>query len=70
MTDAFVSVSLYCLSLVDVDASGKPGAGMLKGNMVWQGGFDECLEMTETKYCYITGVKLMNNTKLVSDIEG
>ena len=65
--DLILKFIFYMVFFSDIDALGKPGVGMMKGNLMWQGGFDECLEMKNTKYCYISKLKLMNNSKLVSE---
>ncbi len=45
-----------------LDASGKPGAGMLNGNFIYDGAFDECYSYNYTAFCYATGVTLVNHT--------
>ena len=55
----------FCFA--DIDALGKPGPGILKGNLAWQGSFDECLEIKDAKYCIINGLQLANISKFVSN---
>lgn len=38
----------------DVDASGKPGSGILDGNIQWFGSFDQCLKVPASHYCLVT----------------
>ena len=39
------------LAIRAIDASGKPGAGILEGNLYAYGSYDECLETDHTQYC-------------------
>ncbi|EDV25543.1 uncharacterized protein TRIADDRAFT_55740 [Trichoplax adhaerens] len=36
-----------------IDATGKIGAGILVGNLVWLGSYDECLSIKTTHYCTV-----------------
>ncbi|XP_038070357.1 nose resistant to fluoxetine protein 6-like isoform X2 [Patiria miniata] len=45
-----------------LDAFGKPGAGLLEGNAVWLGNYDECLSIKEFNYC-LSDI-LLNATKI------
>ncbi|XP_028392820.1 nose resistant to fluoxetine protein 6-like [Dendronephthya gigantea] len=36
------------------DSWGKPGSGILSGNVKWFGAFDQCIEIPDAKYCLVT----------------
>lgn len=50
--------SLLLKVLPFLDASGKPGAGVLEGNLIWDGAYDECMSYDYTAFCYATEIKL------------
>ena len=50
-TDVFLHVLLHFVHLTDWDATGKPGAGLYSGNLVWLGNYDECQAQDEGLYC-------------------
>ena len=37
----------------DWDATGKPGAGIYSGNLVWLGNYDECQAQENGLYCLV-----------------
>ncbi|XP_066933871.1 nose resistant to fluoxetine protein 6-like [Clytia hemisphaerica] len=41
-----------------IDASGKPGPGILQGNIWWMGSYDECISIEEAHFCSMTNVQL------------
>ena len=49
-----------------IDATGKQGAGLLTGNVMWDGSLDECFNYNYTDYCVASTVfpspELVNNT--------
>ena len=45
-----------------LDASGKPGAGILDGNFILEGAYDECFSYNYTAFCYATEITLTNIT--------
>ena len=45
-----------------LDASGKPGAGMLNGNFILDGAYDECFSYNYTAFCYATEITLTDST--------
>ena len=36
---------------IDVDASGKPGSGILTGNNRWFGSYSQCKKQQNSRYC-------------------
>ena len=40
-----------------LDAEGKPGAGLLTGNLAWDGAYDECFTFNYTGYCQASKVR-------------
>jgi len=44
---------------LDFDSSGKPGAGILQGNIWWMGAYDQCVKMEEAHFCSMTNVALV-----------
>ena len=53
------SLPLTLLKLLPfLDASGKPGAGLLNGNFILDGAYDECFSYNYTAFCYATFVYL------------
>ena len=46
-------------SFLDIDSSGKPGAGILQGNLWWMGAYDQCVELKDAHFCSMTNVALV-----------
>ena len=38
---------------LDFDSWGKPGSGILSGNLKWFGAFGQCIEIPDAKYCLV-----------------
>lgn len=60
----FISYTLPLLaripfvSLLDLDASGKPGAGLEMGNLVWLGNYDECVGIDGAHFCTMKNIEV------------
>lgn len=46
-----VVTSYLILCVLDIDAMGKPGAGIKFGNMAWLGSYSECKAIPGASYC-------------------
>lgn len=59
----------YVVSFIQaLDSFGKPGAGILAGNVNWLGHFDECTSLDGFQYCSIIfNVSLLQSVGSVSD---
>ena len=53
----------------DIDASGKPGSGILDGNIQWFGSFEQCLKFPVSHYCLVSldGIFSANSVSLELD---
>ena len=52
---------------IDIDAFGKPGEGILEGNLWWMGSYGQCVRMDEAHFCSMKNVVLMEGNKEVSN---
>jgi len=50
------SIEIPPSSLLLLDSEGKPGAGLLTGNLAWDGAYDECFSFNYTGYCQASKV--------------
>ena len=50
------------LSIPLLDATGKPGAGILTENWVLDGAYDECFNYTYTSFCYASKIGIIHNS--------
>ena len=58
-----VPCALLTFILLDFDSWGKPGSGILSGNVKWFGAFDQCIGIPHGKYCLVTALgKFRTNT--------
>ncbi len=51
-----------------VDAAGKLGAGLLAGNVILNGAFDECFSVNYTGFCRLDGLKIISNNSLAEKL--
>lgn len=51
---------------IDIDAFGKPGEGIIEGDLWWMGSYGQCVRMSEAHYCSMKNVVLMEGKKEVS----
>ena len=59
----------YCNLIVVLDALGKPGSGLFKGNFFWPGSFSECEGMKKFQYCLAGfSLKMYTFSKKIVDV--
>lgn len=48
-----------------IDATGKQGAGLMSGNLILDGAYDECFSINDTGFCLANKIGLINDSSLL-----